>query len=91
MDENPTSAAPPSDPTDRPVGIPEIAERLGTSRGVVDSWILRSGKGSTKRQPHPFPARQPTEVGGSPWWWWSTIEDWLIISERVAGPPAPPR
>ncbi len=55
----------PSITIDEPVGLAEIAERLGATRIVVDQWRTRG------RLPAP-----DWTVGGRPAWRWSTIEEW---------------
>ena len=61
--------------TDRcdPVGIPEIAERLGVVRGTVDIWRQRHDS---------FPAPTWT-VGGRPCWRWADIARWARQTGRI--------
>lgn len=49
-----------------PVGVVEIAERCGVTRGAVDAWRARYTN---------FPTPRWT-VGGRPAWDWSDIEAW---------------
>lgn len=55
-----------------PVGIPEIATRLGVERQTVDQWRLRG------RLPGP-----DRVVGGRPVWAWATIRDWAVGTGRL--------
>lgn len=55
-----------------PVGIPEIAERLGVGRPTVDQWIQREL----------LPPRDWT-VGGRPAWNWPTIRNWAQATGRL--------
>ncbi|HLT70065.1 MAG TPA: hypothetical protein VKZ72_07855 [Acidimicrobiales bacterium] len=57
---------------DTPVGIVEIAERLGVERQTVDAWRHRGVL--------PDPA---WTVGGRPAWAWSTIEAWARATRRL--------
>ncbi|MFS8523142.1 MAG: hypothetical protein FWJ87_17580 [Micromonosporaceae bacterium] len=57
---------------DTPVGIVEIAERLGVERQTVDAW--------RHRRVLPDPA---WTVGGRPAWAWSTIEAWARHTGRL--------
>ncbi len=52
-------------PLDEPVGLTEIAIRLGIDRDLLNVWHNR-GK---------LPARRWT-VGGRPAWKWRDIEEW---------------
>lgn len=52
---------------DEPVGLKEIAERLGVKRGTVDAW----GPGQRDTLPEPT-----WTIGGRPAWRWSVIEAW---------------
>ncbi len=56
-----------------PVGIPEIAERLGVQRNTVDAW--------RKRQLLPAPG---WTVGGRPAWNWPDIEQWAQDTGRAS-------
>jgi predicted DNA-binding transcriptional regulator AlpA len=58
-------------PTD-PVGIPEIAERLGVKRATVDQWKQRD------LLPEP-----KWIVGGRPAWDWADIAKWAQQSGRM--------
>lgn len=54
-----------------PVGIPEIAEKLGVRRATVDQWGQRGL----------LPPRDWT-VGGRPAWNWPTIHGWAEATGR---------
>lgn len=58
---------------DTPVGLVEIAERLGVERQTVDAW--------RHRRLLPDPA---WTVGGRPAWAWSTIEAWARHTGRLS-------
>jgi len=58
---------------DTPVGLVEIAERLGVERQTVDAW--------RHRRLLPDPA---WTVGGRPAWAWSTIEAWARYTGRLS-------
>ena len=58
--------------TPEPVGIKEIAERLGVQRGTVDRWLQR------KLLPEPR-----WQVGGRPAWDWSDVKVWAEQSGRL--------
>jgi len=55
-----------------PVGLEEIAVRLGVQRGTVDQWRWR--------QILPAPA---WTVGGRPAWPWPVIEAWAQETGRA--------
>ena len=55
-----------------PVGIPEIAQRLGVKRSTVDMWGYR------KLMPEPT-----WQVGGRPAWNWPDIKAWAEQSDRL--------
>lgn len=55
-----------------PVGIIEIAERLGVKRQTVDTWRLRG------LLPEPR-----WTVGGRPCWDWTDIEAWAKETGRL--------
>jgi hypothetical protein len=52
-------------PDDDPVGIQEIADRLGVPRERADKW----------RQRGVLPVPEESTVGGRPWWRWRTISE----------------
>jgi predicted DNA-binding transcriptional regulator AlpA len=60
-----------------PVGLAEIAERLGVKRGTVDMWRTRGQ----------LPAPRWT-VGRRPAWNWPDVLAWALDTHRV--PPATP-
>lgn len=55
-----------------PVGLAEIAERLGVKRATVDQWQAR------KLLPEP-----KWTVGGRPAWNWRDIEVWARATGRI--------
>ena len=55
-----------------PVGIPEIADRLGVQRSTVDMWRWRD------LMPEPS-----WTVGGRPAWNWDDIVRWAIETGRM--------
>jgi predicted DNA-binding transcriptional regulator AlpA len=55
-----------------PVGIPEIAVRLGVRRGTVDQWQWR------RLLPPP-----KWTVGGRPCWELGDIEEWATATGRL--------
>ena len=63
-----------------PVGITEIAERLGVARSTVDQWRYRSLRGEL---PEPMPDERWT-VSGSPAWNWADVERWAKRTGRLA-------
>lgn len=58
--------------TAEPVGLAEIAERLGVQRATVDAWRTRGV----------LPEPRWT-VGGRPAWEWATIEAWATETGRL--------
>lgn len=52
-----------------PVGVVEIADRLGVTRKHVEAWRTRGRAGRA------FPSPRWT-VGGRPAWEWSAVADW---------------
>ncbi len=72
--QGPASTGPP-DKRERqltPVGIIEIAERLGVERATVDMWKYRG------LLPEP-----KWTVGGRPAWNWTDIERWARATGRA--------
>ena len=57
-----------------PVGVAEIADRLGVTRAAVDKWRVRDVG---------FPAPAWT-VGGRPAWDWADITAWAHATGRTA-------
>jgi predicted DNA-binding transcriptional regulator AlpA len=55
-----------------PVGMTEIAQRLGVKRDTVQHWSVRKV----------LPPAEWT-VGGRPAWSWSTIETWARETGRL--------
>jgi len=55
-----------------PVGIVEIADRLGVTRSAVDRWRQRDIG---------FPAPTWT-VGGRPAWAWQSVAEWATATGR---------
>jgi predicted DNA-binding transcriptional regulator AlpA len=58
-----------------PVGIPEVAEKLGVKRATVDQWIQRG------LLPEP-----DWTVGGRPAWNWPTVWRWAEETGRAPQP-----
>jgi hypothetical protein len=58
----------------QPVGLAEIAERLGVQRNTAKQWHQR------KLLPEPGPGL----VSGAPWWPWERIEGWARESGRLS-------
>jgi len=69
-----------------PVGLAEIAERLGYPLATVRVWRGRSLRGEFRV---PFPPPQPTTVSGYPWWDWAAVRAWAEATDRVRGRPSP--
>jgi hypothetical protein len=66
---------------DEPVGLEEIAARLGVKRVTADTWRTRKK----------LPAATWPRVGGRPAWRWQVIRDWAIETGRYPGGPNAPR
>ncbi len=62
-----------------PVGLVEIAVRLGVDRATADQWRLR----------HLLPEPDWT-VGGRPAWDWPKIQAWAGRTRRIRGNEPPP-
>ncbi len=62
-----------------PVGLQEIADRLGVDRGTVNSWRSRS-KDVRRVAGMPKPDAVRT---GTPLWSWRTIEAWATETKRL--------
>ncbi|HTI26203.1 MAG TPA: helix-turn-helix domain-containing protein [Kutzneria sp.] len=60
-----------------PVGVTEIAERLGVAPDTIQKWRARH---------EGFPAARWPQVGGRPAWHWPDIQAWL----RGTGRPSEP-
>jgi hypothetical protein len=71
-----------------PVGLAEIAQRLGYPVDTVRVWRGRSLRGELRV---PFPEAQPTTVSGYPWWNWTSVWEWAEATGRVRARPATPR
>lgn len=56
-----------------PVGVVEIADRLGVTRKAVDAWRMRDLG---------FPEPRWT-VGGRPAWEWEDVEAWARETGRL--------
>lgn len=69
-----------------PVGVDEIAYRLGTTRGVVSMWRQRT---KTWRKTPAFPAPDGRVSGRDFWWWW-TVARWAAVSGRLPPEDEPP-
>jgi len=63
-----------------PVGLVEIAARLGVKRGTANMWHYRSTRGEL---PHPMPEPQWT-VSGQPAWNWPAVQRWAKSTGRAA-------
>lgn len=63
-------------PTVEPVGLAEIAQRLGVSRQAAKNWRTRGTR-------EPLPAPRWT-VSGAPAWEWDEIEEWAKRTGRLA-------
>lgn len=59
-----------------PVGVVEIAQRLGVRRQTVDNW--------RQRPESEFPSAELT-IGGRPAWRWSTVRTWAEVTRRLPG------
>jgi predicted DNA-binding transcriptional regulator AlpA len=70
-----TTSADPMDTDILPVGIPEIADKLGVKRATVDQWIQRG------LLPPP-----DWTIGGRPAWNWPTIRRWAAGTGRIVAP-----
>lgn len=64
-----------------PVGLVEIAERLGVKRETAGMWHYRSERGEL---PVPMPAPRWI-VSGAPAWRWADIERWAAKTGRLPG------
>lgn len=64
-----------------PVGVVEIADRLGVSRDAVNKWRERFPPGT----PGGFPQPRWT-VGGRPAWAWGDVESWARATGRLPQP-----
>lgn len=58
-----------------PVGMAEIADRLGVRRATVAQWRTRHAD--------TFPAHRWT-IGGRPAWAWRDVAAWAISTGRLA-------
>lgn len=58
-----------------PVGIKEIAERLGVQRKTVDQWLQRNVMPEAK-----------WTVGGRPAWDWDDVGRWAVETGRMRDP-----
>jgi predicted DNA-binding transcriptional regulator AlpA len=56
-----------------PVGVVEVAARLGVTRKAVDQW---------RRRALGFPEPRWT-VGGRPAWSWPDVEEWARRTGRI--------
>jgi hypothetical protein len=69
-----------------PVGLDEIAVRLGVTKGTVTTWRTRS---KTWKTVPPFPEPKG-KLSGRDWWWWSQIEEWAERAGRLPPEEEPP-
>jgi len=56
-----------------PVGLREIAERLGVPGQTAKTWNQRKV----------LPAPGPGTVSGAPWWDWAVVEQWARTTGRL--------
>lgn len=56
-----------------PLGLEEIAERLGVAKGTPEKWVLRTKHGQMNP---PFPEPQGVKVHGRPTWEADEIDAW---------------
>jgi len=69
-----------------PVGVDEIAVRLGVTRTTVTAWRRRSR--TWKNVPRfPEPAGR---ISGRDWWWWADVERWATEAGRLPEEPPGP-
>lgn len=68
-----------------PVGLDEIAVRLGVARRTVTTWRMRS---KTWKTVPPFPEPRG-RISGNDWWWWVTVEAWAERAGRWPPPEEP--
>jgi hypothetical protein len=57
----------------QPVGLKEIADRLGVPRQTPKTWHARGV----------LPDPGPGQVSGAPWWPWERIREWAIETGRL--------
>jgi hypothetical protein len=70
-----------------PVGVDEIADRLGVTATTVTTWRRRT---RTWKNVPPFPPAFG-KVSGRDWWWWSDVVNWAERAGRWPPPEAPGR
>lgn len=68
-----------------PVGVDEIAVRLGVTKTTVTAWRQRS-KTWTRVPRFPAPAGK---ISGRDWWWFAHVLEWAEQAGRWP-PPEPP-
>lgn len=56
-----------------PVGLAEIADRLGYPRQTAKTWMQRGV----------LPDAGPGTVSGAPWWDWAAIVKWADETGRI--------
>lgn len=61
-----------------PVGLAEIADKLGYPRQTAKTWQQRGV----------LPEAGPGTVSGAPWWDWQAIEAWARETGRYREPAA---
>jgi hypothetical protein len=60
-----------------PVGLSEIADRLGYPRQTAKQWHSMR---------HVLPEPGPGTVSGKPWWDWGVIVEWARETGRLREP-----
>lgn len=63
-----------------PVGIADVAGRLGVSVNTVMGWRRRSAKEWVNVPSFPDSNGQ---ISGREWWWWKRVEDWARETGRL--------
>lgn len=67
-----------------PVGVCEIAHRVGVLPETVSQWWRRTRRGEMR---HPMPPPRGT-VSNMEWWDWPEVEPWLRDTGRLKDPAA---
>lgn len=69
-----------------PIGLDEIAVRLGVTKTTVTAWRQRS---KTWKHVPRFPAPRG-RISGRDWWWVADIDDWAERAGRLPPEDEPP-